>query len=185
MRYFSLFLVVALSLFLQGCSGSHIQNVAQNTTVKYYGTVVPNAAAEALLEEDFGSSPVPWDPEMVAEIEKARNALAGMAEYLHDRLNFDTSLPYYTYKNGFEFTAHHYMKLQNQLDERKLVPGAVSEWGLVIYEYVKRDINAALDAQRRKIAATEASIEDEANEDAIQDMKNLYNTLSPLIKMVL
>ncbi len=179
-------LVLLLPLLVSGCFWeSNIQQVAQKEMVQFTGSIVPNEDAELILEKEFRASEVPWDEEMISNIDRARNAITGMGEYIQDRLNFDSSVAYYNYKNWFEFTSYQYMKLQGELDKRVAIDGAISEHGKVIYEYVKRDVNSLLEIQRLKISATEKSIEDKASADTLEDMKNIYKTIKPLVEMVL
>jgi len=175
-----LLVIVILGLF--GC-GSNVQSVANNYMVPFVGNVLPPETAEMELEKAFRKSTVPWDLESAKRIANARNAISGIGEYIKDRLNFDSSLSYYNYKVWFEFTSYQYMKLQVELDARVKVPGAINDIGLVLYQYVRRDINNKLEAERTKIAATEKSIESKASADTIEDMKNIYATLKPLISM--
>ena len=173
-----------LLILLTGC-GQKMQMIAQEETVQYTNTLVPNEDAERLIEKSFRASEVPWDEERLGRIEKARNAISGKAEYIQDRLNFDSALPYYEYKSWFEFTAYQYMKLQIELDARIAIEGAISEEGAALYKYARRDINSLLDMERTKISATEKSIEDKATAATIEDMKMIYKTIKPLVDMVL
>jgi len=169
---------------LTGC-GQKMQLIAQEETIVYSNTLIPNEDAERLIEKAFRASEVPWDEERSVRVEKARNAIAGMADYINDRLNFDSALPYYNYKNWFEFTAYQYMKLQVELDARIAIEGAISEEGAALYKYARRDILTLLDMERTKISATEKSIEDKATAATIEDMKMIYKTIKPLVDMVL
>lgn len=182
----SFILMVILSVTLSGCFwDAKIDDAAMEAKVVFVGAIEPSKNSEKLLEREFLASDVPWNEERVTKINQARITIKGNTEYVKERLNFDSSLPYYTYKSWFEIMSNQYMKLQIELDARVKIPGAISDLGYELYWYAKRDINMMLEAQRLKIAATEKSIEDKASADTIEDMKRIYATIKPLVGLVM
>ena len=180
------YLIILMPLLLSGCFwDANIDTSSQNTRISYLGNIVPNENAEVLIERAFRKSTVQWDDVRLKKIYSARTAITTMGQYMKEKLDFNSSIRYYDYKFWFEFTANKYQKLQNELDARVGIEGAISDEGKELYLYARRDINTMLEMHRAKIAATEKSIEDKASADTIQDMKDIYAVIEPLVKMVL
>jgi hypothetical protein len=184
-----LFLYVSLGislLFSYGC-GSKINNAAQQAKVpgKSIQNTAPPSEAEALIEKAFRATTekVPWEEGRPEAIDKYRNGIDGITEYVTTRLNFAGEIPYYLHKVWFEVTSYCYNKYQIELDARLMKPGAISPEGRALYDYAVRDVHNLLRAERIKISETEKSIEDMANQDTIEDMKRIYKTIEPLISL--
>ncbi len=180
-----LVLGVFISINSVGCGKNKIDEAAQNQTVIYSDALAPNPAAESVLEKEFAKSRTPWNAKRLVTINKSRNAIDAMGVYLKARLEFDSTLPYYTYKSSFEYFQNQYNILQRELDARILIKGALSEQGQVIYFYVRRDINERLRIQRLRISSAEKTIEANASKDSIAEFKQIFTAVKPLIDMVL
>jgi len=187
MKKISLSILAVLALGLSGCSSKpeQVQSIASNQSIQYVYAVQPNYEAEKILEEEFGDTTIPWDNDSLERVRVARSALRAKGQYLKDRLDFNSALPYYVYKEAFEFIKNQYGIIQHELDARVLIVGAVSDKGKVIYDFVKADIHAMLNSQQLKIAATEKSINDIASKDTVEEIKSMFNAVQPLIGMVL
>jgi len=160
-------------------------NTLDEHSIPYPSAVTVDPKAEAILEEAFASSDVPWEDKAVQEIEVSRHAIVAMGAFLKARLNLDSSLPYYTYKSSFEFIVNQYNIIQSHLDDRIQVKGAVNDKAIVIYGYVKKDINMRLDLQRRRIDASTKQINDKTSSSSIEEMKGLFALVKPLIGLLI
>lgn len=178
-----IFLYVGLMLFvlsIASCS-SNSTKYAQEAKITYVEQVLSDEQAMLLIEKHFRASDVPWDLDMVSNIEKSRNALMSEAEFLQGRLNVDRTLMYYNYRAGFERTSTYVSSLIAELDTRSKIEGAISEEGKWIYEKVRDDVLDRLELQRTKISMTEKAINEKATKDTIEDMKNIFETIKPLV----
>ncbi len=184
-KYIGIF--IALSL-LSGCSmfqGGSIQNIASQETVVLEDHMKPDPEAERILVRSFTRSKVPWKAGRIQTINESRAAISSMGKYLQARLLLDSSLPYYVYKASAEFVQNQYNILQQELDARVEVKGAIPDSSQVIYYYVKRDILLRLSLQRQKIAITEKTINDKASENTLNELRGIYAAIKPLIDMAL
>jgi hypothetical protein len=187
MKQLLVWLIMAVMVcFLSGC-GSKIDKAAQQAKVpgKSIQNTAPPSEAEALIEKAFRATTetVPWEEGRPEAIDKYRNGIDGITEYVITRLNFAGEIPYYLHKVWFEVTSYCYNKYQIELDARLMKPGAISPEGRALYDYAVRDVHNLLRAERIKISETEKSIEDRANQDTIEDMKRIYKTIEPLISL--
>jgi len=183
MKRICLFTVLMIvGLMLVGCSSKNTE-VSQAQMIQTPAIELTNTKAAIYFEGELRKSTVPWDPKMVATIEQSRSTIAALGLYLKDKLNFNSEIPFYTYKASYEFLLNQFNKLQGALDERVAIEGAISEGGVVVYGYIKKEAVALLTAQRLKIAATEKAAEDKAGENSITELKNIFSTISPLLQL--
>lgn len=189
MKYFYRCTVLFIALFaISGCSmlsGADIQNIASQERIVLEDQMKPDPEAERILIRSFTRSKVPWQAGRIEAINGARAALTAMGKYIQARLLIDSSLPYYVYKAAAEFNQNQYNILQQELDARVEVKGAIPDSSQVIYYYVRRDILLRLSLQRQKIAISEKSINDKASESTLDEMRGVYSALKPLLDMAL
>lgn len=182
-------LVMGLMLLVStsGCSmfSGNSASIANEEVTAQPDLFLLDADSENILEEGFMESEVAWDADRVAKIKSYRSSIAAMASYLKNRLINDSSLPYYESVAGFSFTQNQYNLLQAELDARILIPNAVDKRVIIIYKYVVRDIQARLAYHQDRISASEKSIKDKASKQSISDLKTLYKTIEPLVKLVI
>jgi len=187
MRYKYIGVFIALFM-LSGCSmfgSSNIQNIAAQETIVLEDQLQPDPEAEKILVRSFTRSKVPWKAGRIEKINGARIAISSMGKFLQARLLLDSSIPYYSYKSSAEFTQYQYNILQQELDARAEVKGAIPDSSKVIYYYVRRDILLRLSLQRQKIALTEKGINDKASQDTLEELKGVYKAIKPLVDMAL
>lgn len=176
-----MYLVLIPIVFSISACGSNSSKYAQEAKIEYVEQVLSDEQAMILIEKHFRASDVPWDLDMVSNIEKSRNALMSEAEFLQGRLNVDRTLMYYNYRAGFERTSTYVSSLIAELNTRSKMEGAISEEGKWIYEKVRDDVLDRLELQRTKISMTEKAINEKATQDTIEDMKNIFETIKPLV----
>lgn len=188
-RVLSLMIGLIMMVALTGCGSSlfnsNITGAAQNQGMNYAGLFTPNPEAEMMLETAFTETDVPWKEGRVKAINDARSTINGIASYLKTKIELDGTISYYSYKSAFENIQFQYNLLQTELDARVEIEGTISDKDKIIYYYVKRDINLMIDLQRKKINATEKSIEAQADSDSIEEMKSIYSAIQPLVGMVI
>jgi len=185
MRKYILLIFVLVALQLSGCADSPNTDAALGDKTIQYTSLIPDPKAEMILESAFTNTGIAWEAGEVEALDQARNAIKAMGGYLKARLELDSTLPYYTYKYAFEFIVNQYNIIQNILDKRVVVPGAISEEAGVIYYYLKRDINTKLSLQRQNIAQTEKSVDAKASSSSLNDMKDLFTLVKPIVDMIL
>lgn len=185
--------LIALGILLvstTSCSmfggSADIRQFAQEETVSWLGdnALRPPAEAETILYEEFVTSPIDWLPGDAAKASMARDSINQQFEFMKAKLNLDGSLPYYTYRSGFEFISWNYKALEEALD-RRVSQGAISKAGEIIYGFVKRDVNTKLELQRQRISQAEESINSKTSESQIENMRRIYATLKPLVDLAL
>ncbi len=181
-----LILLLGMVVSISGCSlKGDIQREASKELIVYNDSLTPNPQAERLLESALSNSKVPWDNDNFASILGARDAIKQMGQFIKFRLALDGTIPYYTYKETFAFIQFQYNILEEALDARVAVKGAITEEAEVIYYYVKRDIKARLYLQQQKITHSEKNINDRASANSIEELKGIYAAVKPLIDMAL
>ena len=188
MKLYKLGILLGILLLFTGCSSlqtASVNEAIQSQTITYSEDLKPNPEAESILVNAFAESEIPWDGNDYKDLVMARSAIQAMGEYLKSKLEFDSSLSYYTYKASFEFIQNQYNTMQNILDKRVALDGSVSNEVRVIYSYVKRDINNRIYKQQLKIAAVENDISSQSVGNTVEELKNLYTVIKPLIDMAL
>jgi len=177
--------ILVMFISLSGCSlfggGQGTATDVKQVTIVYNDPPIVDPRIEDTLEYSFLSSPVPWDKEMVKEIQQARNAIAAMVGFLKDSLDFDSKLPWYKYKASNEFLVNQYNILERNLDIRDGMRDGLDMDASIIYQYVKTEIKRRLNLQRQRIDASEKTMNDSTPEASIQEMLNLVKTFAPLI----
>lgn len=183
-------ILLVATLGLSGCGifggTTDIAKFAEEETVSWFGeaALLPPAKAEQMLYEEFVTSTVDWLPGDEAKAAMARDAINQQFEYMKAKLDINGSLPYYTYRSGFEFIQFNYKMLEEVLD-RRVAQGAISEAAEIIYEFVRRDVNTKLQIQRQRISQAEDSINSKTSEAQIENMRRFYATLKPLVDLAL
>ena len=140
--------------------------------------------AEEILYLEFVTSPIEWLPGDEERASKARDSINQQFEFWKARLSIDGTLPYYSYRSGFEFIQWNYRILEEVLD-RRVDQGAISDSGKIIYGFVKRDINTKLKMQLQRISQAEDSINSKTSAAQIEQMKRMYETIRPLIDLAI
>lgn len=174
-------MAIASALLFGGC-GANVLEVANSARVASLSetAIRANPKAEAILSEAFTKAT--WDDQQLAEATTAREAIKSQLAFLKKKQEIDGTVPYYTYKTSLEVIGYNYGILKDILDERV---GTLGEPEGVIYDYVVRDIAIKLEVQRVKAAEVEADINNRADALSAEQIRNIYDTLKPLVEIVL
>lgn len=188
MREFLLVVLFAILAFaLTGCGAfrADVEKAAQSATVPFAGDYVllPDPEAEEILQGAFRRSDIPWDVQDAQKADQFRDAMDAQFEMWYAKVKLDGTLPYYNYKHGFEFIQFCWRNLIDILD-RRVQDGALSIEEKVIYRLVRDNIEVKLDQQRRIIALAEDDINAAAEQLSIDQMKEVYKVMKPLISTV-
>ena len=188
MKYiYTVVLIVVLagiSMFIGGCANK-VEQIAATHVIAYQGVPAMPEGAEVILEQAFTESGIPWDKENLANITEARSAITAMGKFMKAKSELTGEVPYYSYVSSFEYFRAQYFKLQRGLDARIEVPGAISDLGALCYRLVRQQILAGLAAQQNLITMENGKINGQASQEAMEQLKQVYQLLKPLLAAAL
>jgi len=171
-------------MFIGGCANK-VEQIAATHVVTYKGLPPMPEGAEDILVKAFTESDVPWGEENIQDIRESRAAINSMGKFMQIKSELSGTVPYYSYVASFEYLRAQYLRLQRSLDERVAVPGAVTEQAALLYEMVKQRIFAGLSTQQDLITMENGKINGMASQDAMEQLKDVYKLVKPLLGAVI
>ena len=178
-------LVILAAVFLSGCGAQKVEQIAATHVIMYKGLPPMPEGVEDILVKAFTESAIPWDRNTLLEVRGSRNAITSMGDFMKAKSELNGSVPYYNYVSSYEFLKSQYMILQRGLTARTEVPGAVSEQATALFNMVSQRIMAGLENQQDLISVENGKINGMASQDTMNQLKDVYKLVKPLLGAVL
>lgn len=178
-------MLMALAIVLvAGCSGrENTLQILNQTRSVYKGAPELSQNIENLMETVFTETGVPWNDKTWDQVAAARSSLVSIQDRMSKRMLVTSDIPYYTLRAAIEDVRFEYMKLQEALDTRLYIEGALTDQGRELYLRIRQDVLDALEVQKEYLATETKKVDDAATKADLDDLKNVYSTMKPLISM--
>lgn len=181
MRFWLFILLAVVLFFVQGCANNNALKALNETRMPYAGQPELSTDVERIMEIVFTETGVPWDPATAAQVASARSSLLAIKARMVNRTMISSNISYYTARAAIEDVYVEYMNLQDGLDTRLHIKGALTDQGRELYIRIRQDINQELDKLMVILAAEIDKVNSAATKADMDDLKNVYTTLKPLL----
>jgi hypothetical protein len=182
MSFLLFYLSVICLLFISGCAGNNINQIANKQQVVMPETTVIDREMEDVMTDVFTETGLEWDEAMVNTIESSMAGLREESYYMYSIIELGSTVPYYELRATTNRTYRLVNKLKKELDARSQQPGAVTKIGKYAYGLLVEKVLLEAKRQKLNLASIDARINKSANAADLADLKKLYDTMAPLVK---